>query len=121
MSENNISELENKLAKTEATLELITDSFSEVVEKSAEGIIVINISGDLKYANSLALRIFGKSFDELKNEEFEVRHLIGKNTEIQLTRSDGSQGVGDMYVTKLNWYKKPAYMISIIDIFDLRP
>ncbi len=118
MSENNISELENKLAKTEATLELITDSFSEVVEKSAEGIIVINISGDLKYANSLALRIFGKSFDELKNEEFEVRHLIGKNTEIQLTRSDGSQGVGDMYVTKLNWYKKPAYMISIIDITD---
>ncbi|MFC1581582.1 ATP-binding protein, partial [Candidatus Neomarinimicrobiota bacterium] len=101
-----------------ATLELITDSFSEVVEKSAEGIIVVNMSGDLKYANSLALRIFGKSFDELKNEEFEVRHLIGKNTEIQLTRSDGSQGVGDMYVTKLNWYKKPAYMISIIDITD---
>ncbi len=118
MSENNISELENKLAKTEATLELITDSFSEVVEKSAEGIIVVNMSGDLKYANSLALRIFGKSFDELKNEEFEVRHLIGKNTEIQLTRSDGSQGVGDMYVTKLNWYKRPAYMISIIDITD---
>ncbi|MFC1550834.1 ATP-binding protein [Candidatus Neomarinimicrobiota bacterium] len=118
MSEKNRSELENKLAETEATLELITDSFSEVVEKSAEGIIVVNMSGDLKYANSLALRIFGKSFDELKNEEFEVRHLIGKNTEIQLTRSDGSQGVGDMYVTKLNWYKKPAYMISIIDITD---
>jgi PAS domain S-box-containing protein len=111
-------EITNELEAIKYSLRTIKENFNQIVENSSEGIMVVDQAGRLKYANSYALKIFGKTIDELSEEKFEAGHLINKPTEFKIQLDDERVGVGEMLVTRIKWENKQSYLILIRDITE---
>jgi len=94
------------------------ESFHNIVEKYADGLIIVDDEWHVRFANASAARFF--SFDENSLDGRKFEHVIynGVSAEIGITRLSGEPGSGEMRKTDTEWEGKPAYLISIRDITD---
>jgi PAS domain S-box-containing protein len=111
-------EIINKLETATNSLRTIKDNLNQIIENTSEGILVVDQIGGLKYVNSYALKILGKTVEELREEKFEAGHLIGKQTEFKFHIDDEFVGTGEMLVTQIKWENDQVYLILIRDITE---
>ena len=102
--------------RAQDALEASRASFNSIVERSADGILVVDTSGRALYANASA-----KGFLEWTDEGKGLSHLIGPMapgllTEVGITLPDGRHGVSEMWVDRTNWNGRPAYLAVLRDI-----
>jgi len=102
--------------KMDKALELSKASFSNVVERSGEGVVVVDQKRKVLFLNSTAERQLGvkreqwigKKFDFPKNEE--------QFKEIEIKLENGSKGIGELRYVNSYWEKEEAFLISVLDI-----
>jgi two-component sensor histidine kinase/DNA-binding response OmpR family regulator len=104
--------------QTEKTLEYNRRCFHNIVERSADGIIIVDKNGIVRFANSTAEAIFGHKAEELVGEMFGFPVMAKEFMEIDIIRSAGEMGIGEMRVVETEWDGESAYMISIRDITE---
>ncbi|MDO8494742.1 MAG: PAS domain-containing sensor histidine kinase [Deltaproteobacteria bacterium] len=94
-------------------LEQITDSL-------LDGLLVVNRKGQIEFLNPAAAKIFGKTKEALRGEEFGFPLSHGEITEIEIF-SKGSSLAAEMAVGEdLQWNGRPAYAVSVRDITHKR-
>lgn len=94
----------------------MTDRFQALVEHVADGLVVIDGAGFVKFANPAAGGMFGRDPEQLCDREFGFATTIGKSTEIDILRRDGTAIVAEMRVNEIAWDDQPAYLAAIRDI-----
>lgn len=94
------------------------ESFKNIVGKSEAAILIIDDEGILKFMNKSAEIVFGRSSDELLGESFGYIAQFETKAEINILRTDGTIGVGEITTTKTNWESKSAWLILINDITE---
>lgn len=111
----------NKLMKTIETLaktsQMDEKRLNTIIEKNADGIIIVDINGDVQFVNLAAEKLFLR-----KKSEFIGCHFgfptNAEKAEIDVIQKGGKMLVADMRVTTIEWENKEAYLISIRDITE---
>jgi light-regulated signal transduction histidine kinase (bacteriophytochrome) len=110
-SELGASELRKLLSGSEAR-------FSNVVESSPDGIIVLDALGFICFANAAAQAMFERDKSDLLGSQFGYPFISNKNTEIQVLRSAGNILSAEMHVVEIEWQGQPAVLATLRDISE---
>jgi PAS domain S-box-containing protein len=91
-------------------------SFDNIVGKTAEGIIVVDKDGIVRFSNQKGKIYFNRKEGEFIGEKFEIPVVREESDEIEIHRSNGESGVGEVRITETEWENDPAYLVTVRDI-----
>lgn len=91
-----------------------------VVEHVADGIVIVNGDGVVRFANPAAESLFGRRADELVDAPFGFPLVSGDRTEIDILTRNGVPVVAELRVVEMEWDGSPAKLISLRDVTHRR-
>ncbi|MFH1115750.1 MAG: PAS domain S-box protein [Pseudomonadota bacterium] len=109
-----------ELRKTESALEESRRSFTNVVESSAEGIVVLDLAGTVLYGNRAAAGICGRERDHLPGLQLEIPQSTEDPFETEIVRPSGETRIVDMRASRTDWEGKQAYIMVMRDVTDVK-
>ncbi|MGD9980237.1 MAG: response regulator [Hyphomonadaceae bacterium] len=87
-----------------------------LIERNADGILVVDEDGVVQFANPSAEQIFGRAADDLCGAPIGVPLVAGGTTEISILRPGGEAIDAEMRVVETSWRDTPALLVSVRDI-----
>ncbi|MET3911615.1 signal transduction histidine kinase/CheY-like chemotaxis protein [Bradyrhizobium sp. S3.3.6] len=87
-----------------------------LVEKNADGIIVVDEDGIVLFANPAAEQIFGRARETLTGSPIGIPLIGGDTTEIAIHRPGGGSIDAEIRVVDTTWDRRPALLASLRDI-----
>lgn len=91
-----------------------------LIEKNADGIIVVDEMGIVLFANPAAEQIFGRSSKSLIGSPIGIPFVAGEMTEIAIHRPGGDQIDAEIRIVETIWDHRPARLASLRDISERR-
>lgn len=91
--------------------------FQQLIEKNADGILVLSKTGTILYVNPAAERLFCRPAARLVGDLFGVPLMPGEPVEIDLC-SFGEPAVAEMRVVEAEWEGEPVYLASLRDVTE---
>ncbi|HMQ35462.1 MAG TPA: PAS domain-containing protein [Chloroflexaceae bacterium] len=88
--------------------------------EQADGILVVDAEGLVRFINPAAAAILGRHGDELVGQQFGSPMLRGERAEIDLLHPGGEVQVAEMRVVDTEWEGAPALLVSLRDITEHR-
>lgn len=116
--EGRLKSLAKKLALSNQKLQASKASFRNIVEKNADGVIVVDKKGIVRFVNPAAELLFGKKAEVFLGEEFGIPRVTSKMVEIDIAHSGGENSTGEMRTIEIEWGSEPAYLMSIRDVTE---
>lgn len=110
--------LSKKIKVLERKLAMSNASFLNIVGRSLDGIIILDSTKMVVYANYAALNLFDKSITEILGEPFHITIDMNISGEVEIPRSDGSNIVAEVTVIETEWNNEPSYLASFRDITE---
>ena len=104
--------------KAEEDLERSRKSFTDIVEKNHDGILVLDADNSILYTNAAAQAFLGKSASELVGTDFGQPVLTEEKTEVHIPRSGAEPLVTEMTIGSVDWHGTPAQVVMLHDITD---
>jgi len=92
--------------------------FQSTVERSVDGVIVLDERGRVRFVNPAAEQLFGLTRAALLGTNFGFPTVAGDVTEIDVLHGGGEPVVADMRVAETAWEGEPALLVLIRDITD---
>src|SRR5687768_16101225 len=74
-----------------------------IVERMADGIIIVGLDGTIRFTNPAAERLFGRPADELIATHFGFPVVAGESTEIDVVRPSGEPVSVELRVVDIDW------------------
>jgi signal transduction histidine kinase/CheY-like chemotaxis protein len=87
-----------------------------LVDRNADGIIVVDDAGIVLFANPAAEHIFGRSSDALIGSPIGIPLTAGDTTEITIHQPGGDQVEAEIRIVDTRWDHRPARLASLRDI-----
>jgi signal transduction histidine kinase/ActR/RegA family two-component response regulator len=103
--------------QVEKTLHASQASFSSVVEKTNEGIAVLDVEGTVLYANPAAKILLSRP-EGIAGTRFEFEIAPGSAVEKEGVRPSGEMSVLEFRAEETDWQGNPALLVSIRDITE---
>ncbi|MFQ5930715.1 MAG: nitrogen regulation protein NR(II), partial [Acidobacteriota bacterium] len=110
--------LQAKLKENLEGLRKSEERFRLLVERTTDGIIVVDGNGIVRFANPAAQTLFKGKAKELLGEVFSFPVVADETTELDINRGDGEKALAEMRVVKTEWEDELAYLASLRDITD---
>jgi len=108
----------------EQSIQSLHDSeaqFRALIEKNADGVVVLRPNGVICYANPAAVELLGRSCGELTGQMFGVPVVPGAVTEVNLLkRGCGTACIAEMRVTSIHWQGELACLATLRDVTERR-
>jgi signal transduction histidine kinase len=92
------------------------EALQAIVEKNADGIIVLDADRRIQYLNPAAAALLDRGREELKGFSFDYILLPGEKTEVDLLRRDGRPVVAELRNASIRIADKPFELVSLRDI-----
>lgn len=92
--------------------------FRTIIEKNADGMILIDKQGIVRFVNPAALQMFDRREEEFQGEAFGFPVVAGETTEINIIRRDGKNLVAEMRVVETEWDGIPVSLATFRDITE---
>ena len=108
--------LEAELSQRTRELQASEARLYHIIEKNADGIIVVDRSGVVRFVNPAAETLLGREAEDLLDQVLGLPLVAGEATEIDVLRGDGTTGVAEMRVVDIEWEGQPAALASLRDI-----
>jgi PAS domain-containing protein len=91
--------------------------FRKLILNNADGILVVDIQGTIRFINPTIENMFGRTSEELLGESFGFPPFTSETQEIDiLPRGTDTPGVAEMRVVETEWEGDNAYLVSLRDI-----
>jgi PAS domain S-box-containing protein len=97
--------------------------FRNAINRNADGIIIVDAEGIVRFINPATETLFGRKAEYLLGELFGFPLVAGEITEIDIIRRNNDTGVFEMRVAEMRavqteWEGELAYLASLRDITD---
>ena len=99
-------------------LEVTKANFSSIVEKTRDGILIVDKEGVVLYANPAAAALFGREEEELVGQLFGFPLTAGETTELEIIRLDDEKCVAEMRMDDTEWRGEDAYLATLRDVTE---
>ena len=93
-------------------------SLRAIVERTADGIVVVDHTGHIRFSNPAAQRLFGRSGPDLDDALLGFPAVVGESAEIEIIRPSGEAASAELRVVEIEWEGEPARLASLRDITD---
>lgn len=90
--------------------------FYNIIERSADGMIVLDDEDRIRYANPAAGALFGHDSEDLVETPFGHPVVPGDRVEIDLVGGEGAPRVAELRVSETEWEGESARLVSLRDI-----
>jgi signal transduction histidine kinase len=90
--------------------------FRNMIERNADGIIIVDEQGLVCFANPAAEALFGRSAQELLDKPFGFPSVTDETTEIDIIRPDQTIAITEIRVVETTWEGDQTYLVSLRDI-----
>ena len=90
----------------------------QIVDRLADGIVIVGADGQIRFANPAAERLFGRPASELVGQEFGYPLATDDTAEIEIVRRDAGVVVAELRVVDSMWEDEPATLVSLRDVTD---
>ena len=110
--------LTGELQRRTAQLAASEQHLRTVIERSADGVIVLDRAGVVRFANPAAESLFGRSGTDLLGQPFGSPVVVSDKIELDVVRPDGSHAIVEMRVTDIEWGGEAALLVTLRDITD---
>jgi diguanylate cyclase (GGDEF)-like protein len=104
-----VIDLRNRLSATEAR-------FHGIVERSSDGVLVVDLGGTVLFANSAAETMLRRPRDDLVGQEVGFPVVAGDVTEIELIRPGQDVMYAEMRVVESVWEGQPCRLALVRDM-----
>jgi signal transduction histidine kinase len=89
-----------------------------IVEKMADGVVIVGLDGVIRFANPAAEKLFGRPSAQLKGREFGFPTVGGETAEIDVLRPGGETINVELRSVDTDWEDEAACLVSLRDITD---
>ncbi|MGB3222066.1 MAG: response regulator [Desulforhopalus sp.] len=110
-----LEELTGQLEKTKTLLHNSQQNFYTLVEKNRSGMLVVDMNGQVLFANPAACDLLDRQNDELIGSTFGIPSTKDY-TEMELIRPDKGIAVVEMSVSQSDWKGSPVFLVMLQDI-----
>src|SRR5690606_31457113 len=111
--------LSTELQARDAELAESDARFRNIVERTADGIVIVRLDGRVRFANPGAEQMFARSAAELVDQDFGIAVVSGETTEMDIVRPSRTEPViAELRVNGTTWDGSAAQIISLRDITD---
>lgn len=97
-----------------------SDALRLVVERMADGVLVVDGDGVIQFANPAAGELFGRPVHQLLGQPLGFPLVAGESTEIELLRGGGGQVTVELRTAEVEWQGQRANLASLRDVTDRR-
>ncbi|MBD3241689.1 MAG: PAS domain S-box protein [Chitinivibrionales bacterium] len=93
-------------------------SFRDMVDMSADGIVVIDSDGVIRFANPAACALFGMGPDALVGYQIGFPAGTAEPVEVVLSPGAGFRTTVEMRATDITWHGQPAFLANLRDVSE---
>ncbi len=104
--------------RAEEALNQSRKSFASIVEKSADGILVLGSDGEVLYANPSAIDLLGYDEVFLKQATFGTPIVNVEDATLHIVRPDGKIRDVEIRTTAIDWFGRNALMVMLRDMTE---
>ncbi|MCX7124670.1 MAG: EAL domain-containing protein [Gammaproteobacteria bacterium] len=124
-SDQERDQLKKEIAQLNSKLSISNSAFLNFMNKSLDGIIILDEKKIIVYANSTAIHLFDCRMTDLLdkplNLNINLAHLLEHNeiiTEFHLPKTGEHDAIASVSVIKTDWSGRPGYLVSFHDITE---
>jgi two-component system CheB/CheR fusion protein len=99
-------------------LEVCEAAFDAIVDKSSDGVIVVDEQGIICFTNAAAESMLGRSTGELLGERFTIPVVPGNTSEIDFFKKGSAPRIAEMRVVSTWWQGNPAFLATLRDVTE---
>ena len=111
----NQHQMEARMNEQARALHDSEENFQSVVQKNNSGILLVDMTGVILFANPAAEILLGRNSQDLLGSEFGIP-ATGENAEMTILRPCGQRGTAELTVTETQWRHQNAYLLMLHDI-----
>jgi signal transduction histidine kinase len=89
-----------------------------IIENNADGIIIVNTEGIVRFVNPAAERILNRGQAELLDKVFDLPLVTGDTAELNVSRHNGGMAAVEMRLVETEWQGERVYQASLRDISE---
>ncbi|KKL17770.1 hypothetical protein LCGC14_2482210, partial [marine sediment metagenome] len=90
--------------------------FHSMIRDNADGIVVVDRAGLVRYLNPAARSLFGPEAERMLGQPFELPITAGEATEVEIAGLGGTVAVAAMRVAEMDWEGEAAHIVSLRDV-----
>ncbi len=91
-----------------------------IIAMNADGMIVLDKKGIMRFVNPAALGLFGRKAEQLLGESFGYPVVAGEKTEVDIVHKGGEAITAEMRMVEIDWDGESACLASLRDITERR-
>lgn len=111
--------LRAELKRTSAELEKSETRFHSLIDRSSDGILIVDNEGIIQYVNPAAEAIFGRNGKELIDKKFEFSIEPGETKMIDIARGEDEKGKAEMRVMQTELRGSIFYIVDLKDMTEI--
>jgi signal transduction histidine kinase len=89
-----------------------------IVERMADGVIIVGLDGIIRFANPAAEQLFGRTAADLKGRDLGFPVVVGERAEVEVVRPQGRTVTAELRVVDIDWDGEGARLVSVRDVTD---
>ena len=102
--------------RAEDALRLSETNLKAIIENNADGILIVDRKGFVRFVNPAAESLFGRKADKLVGKDIGFSLVSGETSEFDIIHESGEEYVAEMRVSDVVWEGTEAYLASLRDI-----
>lgn len=106
------------VAQLSDELQASEEHWHQMINKIADGVLILDQDGIVLFANSAAENLFNLSHEELINLHFGIPSSAREVCEIYLPQKDGSYITVEMRTEEIEWQNQSVYLAALRNISD---
>lgn len=114
--EESLLQAQTRLNEVRLRLESSEERFRNIIDKSADGIIVVDKDGVVRFMNQAVESLFGDKSKKLLGSYFGFPLTAGESSDLTIVRGMGDMSEVEMRVTETQWEGEMVYLASLRDI-----
>ena len=92
----------------------------KLVDGSPDGMVIIDRSRMVRYANAAALNLFGRKWEQFIGRLFDYDLTTDRAVALKLPSRSGDELSAEMRVAEIEWKGYPAWVATIRDVSELK-
>ena len=93
-------------------------SFRAIIDKTTEGILVVDMDGMVQFVNPSLQSMMDRKTGDLLGRYFGIALVPDQSTELHIIRLSGEPGIAEVRVNLTEWEGRPARLVSVRDITE---
>ena len=114
------ADLEQRLEQLRIKLHEEETRFRNIITRHADGILIIDSAGIVRFANPAAGSLLGRPAQSLLGTKFGFPVVVDEQFEIDVVRDQGETIVAEVRLVKTEWDGQPSFLVCLRNVTERR-